>query len=102
MGQPAGSVEFEPEFEFLMRGLGYGDPQWSHGNLHDQLSVGREDIDLATANAQLPFHLHVQALSKATYTSPTGEVHVGRGTLEQLAIGPHAPSGFKSMLDFPG
>jgi len=27
-------------------------------------------------------------------------VQHGRGVLEQLALGPHAPSGFKSTLDF--
>jgi hypothetical protein len=44
--------------------------------------------------------LHVQALSRVTYRSPDGYEAVGRGVLEQLAIGPHAPSGFKQILDF--
>jgi hypothetical protein len=99
-GKPAGTVEFKPQYEFLMLGLGYGHPKWGHGALHGQLSVEREDIVLKDANPQLPFHLHVQALSDVIYTSPDGVVSKGRGVLEQLALGPHAPSGFKDMLDF--
>ena len=52
------------------------------------------------ADVRLPHHLHIQALSEVVYTGPDGRSHAGRGVLEQLALGPHAPSGFKSILDF--
>ena len=99
-GKPFGEVAFAPRYEFLMLGLGYGHPKWGHGTAHGPLEVEREDIKLSEANPQIPFHLHVQALSEATYTRPDGRKFQGRGALEQLALGPHAPSGFKDMLDF--
>jgi hypothetical protein len=42
--------------------------------------------------------LHVQAFVTARLAGPDGE-RVGAGVLEQLVIGPHAPSGFKDILD---
>ena len=99
-GKPAGEVAFKPLYEFLMLGLGYGHPKFGHGVSHGELVVEREDIGLAQANPQVPFHFHVQALSEVTFTSPDGKVRKGRGVLEQLALGPHAPSGFKDMMDF--
>ena len=48
----------------------------------------------------MPHHLHVQALSKVTYRNAAGARQVGRGVLEQLILGPHAPSGFEEILDF--
>ena len=98
-GRDWGEVSFRPLYEFLMIGLGYGHPKWAHGLSHGELAVEREDIVLAEAGAQIPFHLHVQALSDVTLTTASGTKE-GRGILEQLAIGPHAPSGFKDMLDF--
>lgn len=100
LGKPMGEVSFTPLYEFLMLGLGYGHPKWAHGTAHGELAVEREDIKLSEAGAQVPFHLHVQALCEVTYTRPDGRAFTGRGILEQLALGPHAPSGFKEMLDF--
>ena len=101
-GKPAGTVEFDPIYEFQMMGLGYTHPKWSHGLLHGELTVEREDIVLAKVDPQLPFNLHVQALSHVTFTDAAGKVRKGRGVLEQLVMGPHAPSGFKAILDFAG
>jgi hypothetical protein len=97
-GEHAAEVEYAPEFEFFMLGLGYGHPKWGHGLNHGAAAVEREDLRLADVDVRQPQHLHVQALSRVTYRSG-GEEVVGRGVLEQLAIGPHAPSGFKSLLD---
>ena len=56
---------------------------------------------LAEVDPRLPPHLHVQAVCKVTYERSGKAGHqVGRAVLEQLVIGPHAPSGFKEMLDF--
>jgi len=96
----AREVIFEPEYEFFMLGLGYGHPKWGHGLGHGRLAVEREDLKLADADVRLPHHLHVQAISKVTYRDGSGVDEVGRGVLEQLVLGPHAPSGFREMLDF--
>jgi hypothetical protein len=99
---PSGEREiiFEPQYEFYMLGLGYGHPKWGHGANHGQLAVEREDLKLSEIDPHLPQHLHVQALCKVTYKGGNAFHQEGRGVLEQLAIGPHAPSGFKQMLDF--
>ncbi|WP_426030493.1 hypothetical protein [Caulobacter sp. DWP3-1-3b2] len=94
-----GEVTIEPLAEFFMLGLGYGHPVWGHGLNHGKLKIEREDFVLADLDRALPYHLHVQALSKVTYTSADGATRVGRGVFEQLVLGPHAPSGFKSILD---
>jgi len=99
---PSGEREitFEPQYEFYMLGLGYGHPKWGHGANHGQLAVEREDLKLSEIDPHMPHHLHVQALCKVTYKGGDAFHQEGRGVLEQLAIGPHAPSGFTQMLDF--
>ena len=91
---------FTPVFNFYMLGLGYGHPKWAHGLNHGELAVEREDIVLKDVDVHLPHHLHIQALCDVTCRDDSGHVQHGRGVLEQLALGPHAPSGFKSTLDF--
>jgi len=93
-------VIYEPGLQFFMLGLGYGHPKWAHGLAHGALTVEREDLKLGDVDVHLPHHLHVQALSKVTYRSASGFEQVGRGILEQLVLGPHAPSGFSEILDF--
>jgi hypothetical protein len=95
-------VVFEPQFEFYMLGLGYGHPKWGHGAAHGRLAVEREDVKLADVDPRLPHHLHIQAISKITWRKGAGDEEIGRGVLEQLVIGPHAPSGFTELLDFAG
>ncbi|WP_421737400.1 hypothetical protein [Caulobacter sp.] len=94
-----GKVVVEPQTEFFMLGLGYTHPTWGHGLNHGELAVEREDYDAAGLDRRMPHHLHVQALSRVTFTDAAGRVRVGRGVFEQLALGPHAPSGFASILD---
>lgn len=93
------TVDFRPLYDFQMLGLGYTHPTWGHGVAHGPLTVAREDLTLADADPRLPQHLHVQALSEVTWRGADGEERRGRGVLEQLAIGPHAPSGFTQILD---
>ena len=95
-----GQVTYEPDYEFFMLGLGYGHPKWGHGTEHGKLAVEREDFKLADVDVRMPHHLHVQALSRVTYRDADGRESVGRGVLEQLVLGPHAPSGFTQILDF--
>ena len=73
--------------------------QVGHGVNQGELTVEREDIVLAEVDPKLPQHLHVQAFCEVTMRSADGRERNGRGLLEQLAFGPHAPSRFKSMLD---
>lgn len=94
-----GSVTIEPKTEFFMLGLGYNHPVWGHGLNHGALKVEREDFAAADMDRKMPHLLHVQALSDVTYVDGAGRSRKGRGVFEQLAIGPHATSGFASILD---
>ncbi len=92
------TVRLEPVFEFMMRGLGYGHPEWSHGSWKGELAVGAEALELPVTTPCTREHVHVQALCRATFTGPDGAVEHGTGILEQLAIGDHA-SGLTGVLD---
>jgi hypothetical protein len=96
------TVDFEPLGTFLMRGIGYGHAKFKHGMSHgDQLVVEREDMD-PNAPWNIPENLHIQEIVRATHNGPGGQTSEGIGAFEQLFMGPHAPSGFKSMLDGAG
>ena len=64
-----------------------------------QLAVEREDFTPEECDPMQPHHLHVQASVGVTMTGPDGTVRRGKGVLEQLVIGPHAPSGFRDVMD---
>ena len=81
-----------------MRGLGYGHPEWGHGIYHGDLEVGADSFDLADMAPADPGSLHIQAFGAVTFQDDT-QRHEGVGVLEQLIIGPHAPSGFTEVLD---
>lgn len=87
-------IRLEPRYTFFMSGLGYLHPEWGHGMDKGKLAVAYDTIDAASADPTNPLYLHIQALCDAQM-----EGRAGVGVLEQLVIGPHAPSGFKSLLD---
>lgn len=88
------TIALEPLLTFQMRGLGYLDPEWGHGMWKGEDAVGGEAWTLADLNPLEPWHLHVQQVCRARMGD-----RVGVGVLEQLVIGPHAPSGFQSIVD---
>ncbi len=87
---------FKPLTTFMMRGLGYGHPNWGHGGWKGDLVVEREDIDLNGIVAGRPDHLHVQAVSQVTLVRD-GQTMIGSGILEQFIIGAYAPLGLTSL-----
>jgi hypothetical protein len=91
-------AQFEPVTTFLMRGIGYGHPDWTHGIWKGDLAVEREDMDLGAITAGRPDHLHIQAISRVTLERG-GKSETGIGILEQFMIGPYAPLGLESMFD---
>ena len=93
-GADAMVVDYEPFARFHMSGLGYLHPEWDHGSWHGELDETRDAIMLAEVNPLDPSMIHVQQLCRAR----SGD-RVGVGVLEQLVLGPHAPSGFTSVLD---
>jgi hypothetical protein len=92
------AVDLAVSGTFFMKGIGYGHPERSHGRCHGEHSVHHEVVDLASADeAEFPNN-HIQALVAARLMLD-GEWHDGRGVLEQLIIGPHAPSAFAELFD---
>lgn len=90
-------VVYEPIARLQMSGLGYLHPEWDHGSWHGELAESRDVIELDAVDPLEPTMLHVQQLCRAV----AGD-RVGVGVLEQLVIGPHAPSGFSGVLDGAG
>jgi len=85
-------IRFQPLYQFLMQGIGYGHPKWGHG-----MWVGPNEVagdEYTTAAESAIQHLHVQTVSKVT----TGN-REGIGIFEIIVMGPHVPSGFKDLMD---
>jgi hypothetical protein len=87
-------ITLKPLYNFYMLGLGYGHPQWGHGMYVGENEVSGESWELSAIDAAAPMHLHVQAVSEVTCGQRRGI-----GILEQLILGPHAPTGFKELFD---
>jgi hypothetical protein len=87
---------------FYMQGLGYTHPEWGHGFHHGALRVDFDVTELAEAETALAnggmHYLHIQALAEISLSGALGAA-TGIGVMEQLFIGPHAPSGFVDLLD---
>jgi hypothetical protein len=92
--EPPLAITLEPILTFQMVGLGYLHPTWGHGMWQGPEAVDGETWTLADLDPMDPRHLHVQQLCRARAGG-----REGLGVLEQLVIGPHAPSGFRSLLD---
>lgn len=88
------TITLEPQLRFQMKGLGYGHPRWRQGAWQGELEIGGESFDPAELDLLAPENIHVQQV----VTASDGE-RSGIGVLEQIVIGPHAPSGFTGMLD---
>jgi len=87
-------IALTPLYNFYMVGLGYQHPLWGHGmRVGDDVADG-ESFELAAVDQTVPLHLHIQAVCEATLGHRRGI-----GVLEQLILGPHAPSGFSELLD---
>ncbi|NND76229.1 MAG: hypothetical protein HKN44_14610 [Ilumatobacter sp.] len=94
-GEPT-TIQLEPLFDFPMRGIGYGHPEWRHGAWKGESVVGGDRWDLPVDDPTAIENLHVQTVVRATASGGLGE-HVGIGVLEQLVIGRHDPSGFTGL-----
>lgn len=91
-------VTWQPQQIFMMKGIGYGHPEWPHGGWKGELAVAREDFR-PDALDPLEFpNLHVQAIATARHEGG-GASADGIGIVEQFVIGAHAPSGFAGLND---
>lgn len=92
------TVRLRPRFEFMMRGIGYGHPEFGHGYWKGESATGGERLTVPVDDPLTREHVHVQAFCDATLVRPDGSTEEGCGILEQLAIGPH-PTGLTGILD---
>lgn len=84
-----------PKWHFYMRGIGYTHPHWRHGSYHGELETGYDEFRV---DEMPPTDIHIQAMCDVQLSGPMGE-RSGVGVLEQLIVGPHAPSGFREPMD---
>ena len=87
-------ISMEPMRRFHMLGIGYNHSQWGHGVWKGELEMGREDWRLDDMDPLAYEHLHVHQAVRARMGD-----REGIGTLENIVIGRHAPSGFKDFFD---
>lgn len=87
-------VTLEPLLRHQMKGTGYHHPTWRHGCWHGELALGADRWRLDQLDPLALDNLHIQQLVRCRQGERTGI-----GVLEQLCIGPHAPSGFTGLRD---
>jgi hypothetical protein len=88
------TIELAPLLTFRMRGAGYFHPTYGHGHYHGELVIDGEVLEAATLDTTSLHDLHVEQVVAATW-----EGRRGIGTLELLAIGPHARTGLTGLTD---
>jgi hypothetical protein len=86
---------------FFMTGLGYMNPDWTHGLNKGPLAIGYDEIVTASVLKHEPPYQHVQAFAPLRMTLPDGRVLAGHGCFESIVMGRHEPSGLTSMYDVP-
>ena len=87
-------ITYEPFLQFQMVGIGYRHPVWGHGRWVGPDESTRDAIVLADVDPGDHLMLHVQALARARWGD-----REGIGVVEQLVIGPHAPTGLTGVVD---
>jgi len=87
-------ISMRPLRRFHMLGIGYNHGEWGHAVWQGELKTGREDWDLDSIDPLAYEFLHVHQAVKARMGD-----REGIGTLENIVIGRHEPSGFKDFFD---
>ena len=88
------TIKLEPKLKFMMKGLGYGHPEWKQGAWKGELTIGHESFDPRQLDHEAPENIHTQQVVTAT----DGE-KFGVGVLEQIVVGPYKPAGFTGFFD---
>ncbi len=84
---------YEPLLDFQMKGLGYTHPEWGHGRWQGEYKEGSEGWKSADLDLTDITNFHCQQVCRVHYAEQTGI-----GVLEQLAIGPHYPTGLNDFM----
>jgi hypothetical protein len=87
-------ISLETLLTFQMKGIGYQHPEWAHGHWKGELAIAGESWKSADIDPLAWENLHTQQVVRAKMGDEEGI-----GVLEQIAIGPHQPSGLQGFLD---
>jgi hypothetical protein len=93
---PDGRTEeftYEPLLDFQMKGIGYTHPEWQHGKWHGEYKEGTDGWKSADLDLLDITNFHCQQVCRVRNGEQTGI-----GVLEQLVIGPHAPTGLNDFM----
>ena len=90
-------VTFERLLTFQMKGIGYFHPEWGHGRWHGEADEGADSWKLDELDPLDLSSNHIQQLFRVTKGDDQGV-----GVLEQIAIGPHEPTGLTGLFDAAG
>jgi hypothetical protein len=91
---PTHELTFDVLYTFQMCGLGYSHPEWAHGTWKGELAVGGDEWRLADIDPLAAPNLHIQNMCRVSLDGQPSW-----GILEQIAIGPHHPTGLRGVLD---
>ena len=94
-------IAIEAGPRFYLSGIGYMNPDWSHGLNKGPLAVGYDEIASISAAKHEARCEHPQAFATLAMTTPEGKVLDGHGCYESIVLGRHVPSGLTSMFDVP-
>ena len=94
-------IAIEAGPRFYLSGIGYMNPDWSHGLNKGPLAVGYDEIASCAGARHESRREHPQAFAKLSMTTPEGKVLGGQGCFESIVLGRHVPSGLTSMFDVP-
>ena len=87
-------IEIQPIRSILMKGMGYGHPEWGHGQWKGELAIFGESWDLNKIDPLAPENIHIQEVVRVHNGASEG-----LGVLEQLVVGPYPKYGFTKFFD---
>jgi hypothetical protein len=94
---PAGdkmTQSMEPLLRFHLKGIGYQHPKWGHGIWKGEQLIGSESWKVDELDPLAYENIHIHQICRVRMGG-----RLGVGTLEQVVLGSHKPSGFKGLLD---
>lgn len=94
-------IEIESGPRCYLSGIGYMNPEWTHGLNKGPLAVGYDEIASDEIVRHEAPYQHPQAFAKLTMHVPNGNQMTGFGCLESIVMGRHGPTALASMFDVP-
>lgn len=87
-------IALESLLTFQMKGIGYQHPEWGHGHWKGELAIGGDSWKQSDLDPLAIDNVHTQQVMRARLGDEEGV-----GVMEQIALGPHEPSGLTGFLD---